>query len=150
MDHVQEVSNAGDSTKPIASIPKYPQFFSKVPETVIGPGDVIPSHIETTKWLDYEAELAVVIGKRGINIPEADALDYVFGYTMANDVSAREVQKRCVYVYMCAYMCACMYVYMCAYMCACMCLCVHICVCIIYLSLTRLIYKSSLIYPHTH
>lgn len=91
MDHVKEI--AGAKSEPNPSIPKYPQFFTKVPETVIGNGDIIPSHGSYTKWLDYEAELAVVIGKTGCNISADKALDYIFGYTIANDVTAREVQK---------------------------------------------------------
>ena len=92
-DHILEVSNASGNSEPPQK-PKYPQFFSKVPETVVGPGDEIPSHSETTKWLDYEAELAVVIGKGGRDISRAEADNHIFGYTIANDVSAREIQKR--------------------------------------------------------
>ena len=92
-DHILEVSNASGGSEPPPA-PKYPQFFSKVPETVIGPGEEIPSHIATTKWLDYEAELAVIVGKEGRDISRADADSHIFGYTIANDVSAREVQKR--------------------------------------------------------
>lgn len=90
MDHVKETSNNNENVVK----PKYPQFFTKVPETVIGPNEIIPSHSETTKWLDYEAELAVVIGKQGVNISIEDATNHIFGYTIANDISARDVQKR--------------------------------------------------------
>lgn len=93
LDHVLEVSKAGGNIEPPPQ-PKYPQLFSKVPLTVIGNGDNIPSHSNTTRWLDYEAELAVVIGKKGRDISREDANSYIFGYTIANDVSARDVQKR--------------------------------------------------------
>lgn len=73
--------------------PEYPTIFSKTPNTVIGHGQaiVIPS---VTEQVDFEAELAVVIGQRGRNIPEAEAMSYVAGYTICNDVSARDYQKR--------------------------------------------------------
>lgn len=96
MDHVQETSSpqsSSGSTEPVSK-PKYPQFFTKVPETVIGCNELIPSHELTTRWLDYEAELAVIIGKEGCNISLEMAMNHVFGYTIANDISARDVQKR--------------------------------------------------------
>jgi 2-keto-4-pentenoate hydratase/2-oxohepta-3-ene-1,7-dioic acid hydratase in catechol pathway len=90
LDHVQETS---ESSEPVSK-PKYPQFFTKVPETVIGPNELIPSHSSTTRWLDYEAEVAVIIGKQGCDISPEMAMSHVFGYTIANDISARDVQKR--------------------------------------------------------
>jgi acylpyruvate hydrolase len=74
-------------------LPEYPTLFSKTPNTVIGPGQaiVIPP---VTDQADFEAELAVVIGRGGRNIPEAEAMAHVAGYTIANDVSARDYQKR--------------------------------------------------------
>jgi 2-keto-4-pentenoate hydratase/2-oxohepta-3-ene-1,7-dioic acid hydratase in catechol pathway len=74
------------------SYPKMPEFFSKPPTTVIGPEEGIERHAEHTDRLDYEVELAAIIGKRGRNISEADALDYVFGYTVLNDITARDAQ----------------------------------------------------------
>lgn len=73
---------------------EWPIVFTKVPECVVGPNDdvVLPGAISTQ--IDYEAELAVVIGKRGKNIARAAALDHVFGYTIVNDVTARDVQMR--------------------------------------------------------
>ncbi len=72
-------------------IPKTPTVFSKYPSTVIGPGEaiVLPKNSEKP---DYEAELAVVIGKNGRHVKAADWREYVFGYTMLNDVSARDFQ----------------------------------------------------------
>jgi 2-keto-4-pentenoate hydratase/2-oxohepta-3-ene-1,7-dioic acid hydratase in catechol pathway len=92
MDHVAE----GDRTRGIAQseLPKYPQFFTKAPECVIGPDEPIPDHAGVTQWLDYEVELAVVIGREGRDIPAERALDHVFGWTIANDVTGRDLQRR--------------------------------------------------------
>ena len=73
--------------------PKVPEFFSKPPTTVIGHGEDIQWDSNATKQLDYEVEFGIVIGKRARNVAEANALDTVFGYTVINDVSAREVQR---------------------------------------------------------
>lgn len=75
-------------------IPEHLIVFTKAPTTVIGPNDIVYHHKNVTNELDYEGELAVVIGKKGINIPKEDALKYVFGYTIINDVTARDLQKR--------------------------------------------------------
>jgi 2-keto-4-pentenoate hydratase/2-oxohepta-3-ene-1,7-dioic acid hydratase in catechol pathway len=94
MDHVAE----GDRTRGLvqSELPKYPQFFTKAPETVIGPEDVIPDHGATgvTRYLDYEAELALVIGAPGAGIAPEAALSHVFGWTIANDVTGRDLQRR--------------------------------------------------------
>lgn len=68
-----------------------PRLFTKVPSSVIGPGAPVPKPAAVTK-LDWEAELAVVIGRRMRDVPVAQALEYVAGYTALNDVSAREFQ----------------------------------------------------------
>lgn len=74
--------------------PAHPAFFSKAPTTVIGPYDTVPLHAGVTEKLDWEVELGVVIGRGGRGITEAAALRHVFGYTVINDVSAREVQRQ--------------------------------------------------------
>jgi 2-keto-4-pentenoate hydratase/2-oxohepta-3-ene-1,7-dioic acid hydratase in catechol pathway len=74
-------------------IPEAPVFFTKAPTSVTGPTDPIPWDASVTAQLDYEAELGVVIGIPGKDIPRARALDHVFGYTIINDVSARDLQK---------------------------------------------------------
>jgi 2-keto-4-pentenoate hydratase/2-oxohepta-3-ene-1,7-dioic acid hydratase in catechol pathway len=76
------------------AIPANPVLFMKVPTTVQNPGDpiVLPRKLRSDK-VDYECELAVVIGKRCYNVAKADALNYVLGYTCANDVSARDWQR---------------------------------------------------------
>ncbi|MSO57620.1 MAG: FAA hydrolase family protein [Thermoleophilia bacterium] len=71
---------------------KEPEFFLKSPLAVIGPGDPIVYDQAVTRKLDYEVELAVVIGKPGRHIPRERALEHVFGYTVANDVTARDRQ----------------------------------------------------------
>jgi 2,4-diketo-3-deoxy-L-fuconate hydrolase len=75
-------------------LPEFPTFFTKATTAAAGPFEDLPIHTSTTGRLDWEVELAVVIGKGGVDIAEADALDHVFGYTGANDISAREVQRR--------------------------------------------------------
>jgi len=77
-----------------AKTDEWPIVFTKVPECVVGPHDevLVPGEISTQ--IDYEAELAVVIGKGGKNITRAAAMDHVFGYTVVNDVTARDVQIR--------------------------------------------------------
>lgn len=73
------------------TIPDVPTIFAKFPTAVIGPGEPIVLPKASSKP-DYEAEFAFVIGKRGRHIPEAQWRDYVFGYTIVNDVSARDFQ----------------------------------------------------------
>lgn len=76
-----------------AEVPEQPRVFSKLVSSVTGPrGDVVrPSY---TRELDYEGELAVVIGRRARDVPEADALGHVFGYALMNDISARDMQRQ--------------------------------------------------------
>lgn len=74
-------------------IPKAVVAFSKVPDSVIAPGAAIEIPAASSA-IDYEAELAVIIGKAGKGIRRAAAMDHVFGYTIVNDVSARDLQKR--------------------------------------------------------
>jgi 2-keto-4-pentenoate hydratase/2-oxohepta-3-ene-1,7-dioic acid hydratase in catechol pathway len=73
----------------------WPIVFTKVPECVIGPrDDVVLPGASVSEQIDYEAELTVVIGKGGKNIAKGDAMKHVFGYTIVNDVTARDVQMR--------------------------------------------------------
>lgn len=76
------------------TLPEYPVFFLKMPHSLAHPGSpiCIPRGLRSDK-VDYEAELAVVIGRTCKNVPEAEAMDYVLGYTAANDVTARDWQK---------------------------------------------------------
>jgi 2-keto-4-pentenoate hydratase/2-oxohepta-3-ene-1,7-dioic acid hydratase in catechol pathway len=79
------------ATESKAVPPKFPTVFCKFPHTLIGNGEPIFLP-KATEQPDYEAEFAAVIGKAGRNIPEDDWEDYIFGYTILNDVSARDVQ----------------------------------------------------------
>jgi 2-keto-4-pentenoate hydratase/2-oxohepta-3-ene-1,7-dioic acid hydratase in catechol pathway len=76
-----------------AAVPEHPVFFTKPGTAVTGPGDEVVHHAVTSE-LDYEVELAVVIGRAGRDIPRSEALAHVFGYTIVNDVTARDLQKR--------------------------------------------------------
>lgn len=73
--------------------PDAPMFFTKPPTSVIGPQAPVIYH-RATQQLDYEVELAAVVGRRGRDIPAAKALDYIFGYTIMNDITARDLQRR--------------------------------------------------------
>ena len=75
-------------------LPEHPVFFTKSPTTVIGPGAGIPHDPAITAQLDWEVELGFVLGRTGKNIPREDALGYIFGYTVINDISARDLQNR--------------------------------------------------------
>ena len=72
----------------------WPIIFTKVPECVVGPNADVLLPLGVSTQIDYEAELAIVIGRGGRNIARADALAHVFGYTIVNDVTARDVQMR--------------------------------------------------------
>lgn len=94
--HAREFAGSGfdSSAKSGGDVPAYPIIFSKVPESVIGPGDAILFPAEVSTSLDYEAELTVVIGKGGKGISKADAMKHVWGYTIINDMTARDWQGR--------------------------------------------------------
>jgi 2-keto-4-pentenoate hydratase/2-oxohepta-3-ene-1,7-dioic acid hydratase in catechol pathway len=76
-----------------AAAPEHPVYFTKPSTAVVGPGDDVVHHA-VTRELDYEVELAVVIGRAGRDIARSEALGHVFGYTVINDVTARDLQKR--------------------------------------------------------
>ena len=75
------------------AMPTYPSFFLRVPTSLVAAGAPV-IRPKVSNQLDYECELTIVIGKKGRNIPEAKALDYVFGYTLFNDVSVRDFQRK--------------------------------------------------------
>ena len=89
MAHLKESSAARGRE---ARIPQVPVFFTKSPTSVNGPFDPVPWDPQVTQQVDYEAELGVIIGAGGINIPRSEASRHIFGYTIINDVSARDVQ----------------------------------------------------------
>lgn len=74
-------------------LPEHPTFFTKATRAICPPFDDVPLHEATTSRLDWEAELTIVIGRKARDIPEAQALEHVFGYTVANDISARDLQR---------------------------------------------------------
>lgn len=91
LDHFNE---GKENRQDIKELPKAPTFFTKGPDTVIGPRDPIAFDPGISGKWDYEAELAVVIGKTGRSIPEREAANYIFGYCLANDISQRDLQRR--------------------------------------------------------
>jgi 2-keto-4-pentenoate hydratase/2-oxohepta-3-ene-1,7-dioic acid hydratase in catechol pathway len=93
-NYAEHIAEGARAQRIALDLPEYPVFFSKPPTTVIGPGDAIPVQLEVSTKIDYEVELAVVIGKGGRNIKASDALDHVFGYTIINDITARDLQRR--------------------------------------------------------
>jgi 2-keto-4-pentenoate hydratase/2-oxohepta-3-ene-1,7-dioic acid hydratase in catechol pathway len=93
--HAREFAGSGydsSSTSAADAIPKAPIIFSKPFTSVSGPWDDIPLWPGIDEGVDYEAELAVVIGRGGRNIPKDAAMGHVFGYTVVNDVTARDLQ----------------------------------------------------------
>jgi 2-keto-4-pentenoate hydratase/2-oxohepta-3-ene-1,7-dioic acid hydratase in catechol pathway len=91
--HAKELSGSVFKTSP-AKTDAWPIVFTKVPECVVGPRADVRLPGEASTQIDYEAELAVVIGAGGRNIARAGAMRHVFGYTIVNDVTARDVQMR--------------------------------------------------------
>lgn len=91
LEHIKEIGKDGGIN---SDIPAEPVIFTKTPNTVIATNEMVKSHQGITKRLDYEAELAVIIGKTGSNITIEDAMDYVYGYSILNDITARDLQKR--------------------------------------------------------
>ena len=94
--HAKEFAGSGfdSSAKSGGEIPAYPIIFTKVPESVVGPFDDIVMPHGVSDAIDYEVELAIIIGKGGKGIAKADALSHVWGYTLVNDVTARDWQSR--------------------------------------------------------
>ena len=94
-EHAHEFARSGfDSSAAAGAVPDAPIIFSKVPDCVTGPSTPILIDPRASEAIDYEAELAVVIGKGGRGISREQALDHVFGYTIVNDVTARDLQGR--------------------------------------------------------
>ncbi|MBO0729516.1 MAG: fumarylacetoacetate hydrolase family protein [Acidimicrobiaceae bacterium] len=83
-------ASAGDDT---VDVPAQPIFFSKTAGSVVGPGATIDPHRTLTSSLDYEAELGVIIGRGGRGISATEAWEHIWGYTLINDITAREIQR---------------------------------------------------------
>ena len=92
--HAAEFHKSGFDSSAKEQVPSAPVIFTKATTSVIGPGDTVRATIDPTATVDYEGELAVVIGKRAFGVSKAQAMDHVFGYVIVNDVTSRELQKR--------------------------------------------------------
>jgi 2-keto-4-pentenoate hydratase/2-oxohepta-3-ene-1,7-dioic acid hydratase in catechol pathway len=91
--HAQEFAASGfDSSAASGVVPQAPIVFSKLPESVVGTGAAIELDASVSSAIDYEVELAVIIGKGGRNISREDAMLHVWGYTVINDITARDLQ----------------------------------------------------------
>ncbi|HCI78956.1 MAG TPA: 5-carboxymethyl-2-hydroxymuconate isomerase [Ktedonobacter sp.] len=89
-EHAKEQIITRDTSEP----PANPVLFTKAPTTVIGPDATFHVDPSVSTNIDWEVELGVIIGKKGKNITENDALSYIFGYTVINDITARDLQAR--------------------------------------------------------
>lgn len=93
-EHAKEFAGSGFDGGAKDVVPPFPVVFTKPHTAISAPGAPIPAENDPTEGLDYEGELAVVIGRGGRRIGKGDALAHVFGYTLVNDVTARHLQKR--------------------------------------------------------
>jgi len=94
-EHVKEVQSVVASEKDVrGASPDVPIIFTKATSSVTGPGSVIPAGLDPTQSVDYEGELAVVIGKGGRGIAAFNAMKHIFGYSILNDVTSRRLQKQ--------------------------------------------------------
>jgi 2-keto-4-pentenoate hydratase/2-oxohepta-3-ene-1,7-dioic acid hydratase in catechol pathway len=96
IDHVAESAVALDTSP---DLPKQPVIFSKPPTTVIGPGEPIPHNARITQQLDWEVELAAIIGVTAKGVSRAEALSHVFGYSVLIDMSARDCRRAGQWIY---------------------------------------------------
>lgn len=93
-EHATEFSRSGFDASERSVVPEHPVIFTKATTSIIGPEEPIVLANDPSGTVDYEGELAVVIGPGGRRISEADAWSHVFGYTIVNDVTARDLQSR--------------------------------------------------------
>jgi len=93
-NYLEHFEEGGAKLQDKRELPTWPVFFSKAPTAVNGPYDPIPYDSSVSTQLDWEVELGVIIGKTGKNISEADAMSHIFGYTVINDVTWRDIQRR--------------------------------------------------------
>jgi 2-keto-4-pentenoate hydratase/2-oxohepta-3-ene-1,7-dioic acid hydratase in catechol pathway len=92
-DHAKEFNNSGFDSSDRVDVPSHPVIFTKRYTSIIADGEDIYPHPEFTATADYEGEIGVVIGKSGFRIAEEDAMSHVWGYTIINDMTARERQR---------------------------------------------------------
>ena len=93
-NYLEHFEEGGKKLEDKRELPTWPVFFSKAPTAINGPYDAIPFDANVSTQLDWEVELGVIIGKAGKNISEADAMSHIFGYTVINDVTWRDIQRR--------------------------------------------------------
>lgn len=93
LNYTEHIAESARSLDTSSELPQEPIIFSKFPTAVIGDGEPICHNQKITQQLDWEAELAVVIGKKCNRVDKADALQHVFGYTIINDISARDCRR---------------------------------------------------------
>jgi 2-keto-4-pentenoate hydratase/2-oxohepta-3-ene-1,7-dioic acid hydratase in catechol pathway len=93
-EHAQEFADSGFDASQKQVVPDEPVIFTKALSSIVDPGTPVVVSTDATGTSDYEGELAVVIGPGGHQISEADAWDHVYGYTIVNDVTIRDLQKR--------------------------------------------------------
>ncbi|KAM5367865.1 hypothetical protein ACJZ2D_009776 [Fusarium nematophilum] len=93
MEHAKEFNSSGYDSSDKMDRPSHPVIFTKRATSIIADGEDILPHPEFSQTVDYEGEIGVIIGKAGFRVEEADAMDYVWGYTIINDMTARERQR---------------------------------------------------------
>ncbi|MWV26884.1 fumarylacetoacetate hydrolase family protein [Aurantiacibacter rhizosphaerae] len=99
LNYTEHVAESAKSLDTSTELPREPVIFSKPPTTVIGPDEPILHNKEITKQLDWEVELAAIIGTRAKGVSREDALAYVFGYTVCIDMSARDCRRAGQWIY---------------------------------------------------
>ncbi|HWU02020.1 MAG TPA: fumarylacetoacetate hydrolase family protein [Novosphingobium sp.] len=99
LNYTEHVAESAKSLDTSAELPRQPVIFSKPPTSVIGPDDAIVHNAKITQQLDWEVELAAIIGTRAKGVAREDALNYVFGYTVCIDMSARDCRRAGQWIY---------------------------------------------------
>jgi len=94
LNYAEHVMEGGRALGEDRNLPEFPVYFTKPPTAVIGPEEAIIFDPRISDKIDWEVELTVIMGRTGKNIKQSDALSYVFGYTVGNDVSVRDIQRR--------------------------------------------------------
>ncbi|WP_319022484.1 MULTISPECIES: fumarylacetoacetate hydrolase family protein [unclassified Meridianimarinicoccus] len=93
-NYAEHIAEGDRAQKQNVGVTEHPVFFTKPPTAIVAPGGDVLIFPQVSTSIDYEVELAVVIGTAGRNISKADAMDHVFGYTILNDITARDIQRR--------------------------------------------------------
>jgi len=93
-NYAEHIAEGDKAQKTKVGVTEHPVFFTKPPTSIVAPDGEILVFPQVSESIDYEVELAIIIGKPGRNIEKADAYDHIFGYTIVNDISARDVQRQ--------------------------------------------------------